>query len=218
MIPIQTRLVPDGVPNNPNRNMASVAYITIHNTGNYTPGAGAKMHADYQYNGSGRREASWHYTVDATEIWQSFDDRRMCWHAGDGNGPGNASSIGIEICVNDESGFAKACDNAARLAAMLLRKHNLPVEHVVQHNRWNGKDCPAELRSGRWGMTWRHFIEAVQMYAAPPIVTPAEDAPSPWATEAWAWACDDGITDGTRPQTAATREEVVTLLYRAFHK
>lgn len=37
---------------------------------------------------------------------------------------------------------------------------------------------------------------------------------SSWAKEAWEWGREKGITDGTRPKDAATREEIVTMLYR----
>ncbi len=41
-----------------------------------------------------------------------------------------------------------------------------------------------------------------------------KDKPSSWAKEAMEWAKKEGICDGTRPKDAATREEVVTMLYR----
>lgn len=42
--------------------------------------------------------------------------------------------------------------------------------------------------------------------------------PSVWAKDAWDWAIDEKITDGTNPKNLATREEVITILYRAFKK
>jgi len=214
MLEIKQKLVPDGMKNNPNKDMSEIKFITIHNTGNYTAGATAKMHADYQYTGSGGREASWHYTVDADEVWQSFDDKRMCWHAGDGKGPGNMSSIGIEICVHDKAGFPKACENAAKLTAQLLCKHGLTV--VKQHYDWSGKDCPNELRSGRWGVPWDYFLEMVKAcYQYTLIQPPADTAPSSWAAEAARWCVENGITDGTRPKDTPTREELWVMLYRA---
>lgn len=45
-----------------------------------------------------------------------------------------------------------------------------------------------------------------------------EDKPSKWAEEAWNWGFTEGIIDGTRPKDAATREEIVTMLYRFFKK
>jgi hypothetical protein len=122
------------------------------------------MHADYQYGGSGGNQTSWHYTVDADEVWQSFADDRACWHAG--HRTGNYRSIALEICVNDKTRFAEACDNAAVLTADLLIKHGLTPEKVVQHNFWSGKNCPAELRSGAWGVTWEKFIMKVKDFFA----------------------------------------------------
>lgn len=42
------------------------------------------------------------------------------------------------------------------------------------------------------------------------------NAPSSWAEAAWNWAIDLGITDGTNPKGYITREQVVTMLYRAI--
>ena len=44
----------------------------------------------------------------------------------------------------------------------------------------------------------------------------SKDKPSNWAKEAWEWAIENGITDGTRPKEPATREEIVTMLYRFY--
>jgi len=215
---IKQKFVPDGLKNNPNKDMSEIKVITIHNTGNYAAGATAKMHADYQYTGSGGREASWHYTVDADEVWQSFDDKRMCWHAGDGKGQGNASSIGIEICVHDKAGFPKACENAAKLTAQLLHKHGLTIEQVVQHYDWSGKDCPAELRNGRWGVPWEYFIEVVRTahryMALIPQPAPVSHEPSAWAKASWDKAVARKIFDGTNPTSPPTREQLAVVLDR----
>jgi len=53
--------------------------------------------------------------------------------------------------------------------------------------------------------------------ANPPQTTPVSSNPSDWAREAWEWGTQNGITDGTNPQGAPTREQVVQLLYN-FHK
>jgi len=160
---IHRRICPAGLKNNPNKNLTSIRYITVHCTGNYNPTAGAENHAKYVYGGTGGEQKSWHYTVDGKEIWQHFEDRQACWHAGDGgNGPGNNTSIGIEICVNDPAAFRNACENAAWLVAELLKKYQLDISRVVQHNKWSGKDCPKELRSGAWGVTWNGFLDMVR--------------------------------------------------------
>lgn len=133
--------------------------ITIHTTGNLSETADAAAHAKYQYNGGGGRQASWHYTVDAKEIWQSFPERAVCWHTGTANG--NNSSLGIEICVHSRIDFPKACDNAAWLTAKLLIAYDLFPENVYQHYHWSGKDCPHELRTAKWGPNWHQFLEQV---------------------------------------------------------
>jgi len=52
---------------------------------------------------------------------------------------------------------------------------------------------------------------------APQPPAPDKQAePSTWAAEAWAWAKAAGITDGTNPQIQCTREQVVTMIYRAL--
>jgi len=226
---IHRKICPPGLRNNPNRNLASISYITIHNTGNYAATATARNHADYLFGGSAGAQASWHYTVDSNEIWQSFEDYRACWHAGDGtNGPGNSTSLAVEICVNNRAMYKKACENAAWLTAELLKRHGLTIDRVVQHNRWSGKDCPREKRSGIWGVTWADFIGMVRKALEPPAPVP-EPAPTPpppadpnkpsdWAQDAWDWAKRKGITDGTRPKDNATREQMVTMLYRALDK
>ncbi|TZE82014.1 N-acetylmuramoyl-L-alanine amidase family protein [Calorimonas adulescens] len=39
---------------------------------------------------------------------------------------------------------------------------------------------------------------------------------SPWAKEAWIWGVEKGIIDGSRPKGTITREEVITMIYRAI--
>lgn len=172
---INRRICPSGLKNNPNKNLASISFITVHCTGNYAATATAKNHADYIYGGSGGNQTSWHYTIDAKEIYQHFEDKQETWHAGDGtNGPGNSTSIGLEICVNDKANFRQACDNATWLTAELLKRHNLTIDKVVQHNRWSGKDCPQELRNGAWGVTWSEFLEMVKKHLAPVLLAREE--------------------------------------------
>jgi hypothetical protein len=54
------------------------------------------------------------------------------------------------------------------------------VDKVVQHNRWADKNCPAELRSGEWGVTWALFINLVQQYLGMAFITgPLTEKPTP---------------------------------------
>ena len=100
---------------------------------------------------------SWHYTVDDHSIYQHLPDGERGYHAGDGgSGPGNAKSIGIEICVNADGNFAQAKANAAALVRLLMQRHGISLANVVQHNHWNGKDCPKTIRATAGG--WEAFL------------------------------------------------------------
>ena len=48
--------------------------------------------------------------------------------------------------------FEQAKANAAALVRLLMAKHGIPLDRVVQHNHWNGKDCPKTIRAtaGAW--------------------------------------------------------------------
>lgn len=134
-------------------------YITIHDTGNTSRGANALNHAKFINNGS---SSTWHYTVDESNIVQHFPDSIQCWHAGDGKGKGNTESIGIEMCINSDGNFSKTVDNTVELVLHLMNKHNIPINRVVQHNNWSGKNCPNSLRNNRYDITWYDFITKVK--------------------------------------------------------
>lgn len=149
-------------------------WITVHDTANTNPGADAEAHAAYlKGDAAASRPASWHFTVDGgskhkdgtvkpPQIYQHLPLRETGWHAGDWNGPGNMTSIGVEICENSDGDRAKAEDGAARLVAWLLWKLGLGLDRVVQHHHWSGKDCPRVLRSRPGG--WEEFLAAVDKY------------------------------------------------------
>ncbi len=201
MTTITQDLIPTGRKNRPGKTNP-MKYITIHNTGNTSKGAGAKNHASYLK--STGDAVSWHYTADESAVYQHIPDNETAYHAGDGsNGPGNATSIGIEICMNSDGNLLKATDNAAELAAFLCKKHGIPAENIVQHNRWTGKNCPQLLRAGK-PYTWEAFIGKVRkLLDAAPVTTPtptappkATDTPSPWAYAACKEAVESGIVEG----------------------
>lgn len=148
MVEIKRNILPKNASNVPGKSMTP-KYITVHNTANTSRGANAEMHSRYQHNGSGGRKASWHYSVDDTEIWQTLEDNQQGWHAGDGSGTGNTQSIGIEICENSDGDFEKAVRNAQWLINKLMNEHNIPIENVVTHKHWSGKNCPRKLLN-RW--------------------------------------------------------------------
>lgn len=137
--------------------------VTIHQTGNPSKGAGAVNHAAYLQNSGKNIQASWHYCVDDHVITQSIPENEIAWHAGDGYGDGNYKTIAIEICINSDGNMRKACDNAAELAADILKRYGLGTEHLFQHHDWSGKNCPAQLRSGI-PYDWKTFQDKVDGY------------------------------------------------------
>ena len=155
---IQTHLIAPGADNRPGGSNPC-KYITIHETGNAAKGADAAAHAAYLDSDAGERDlVSWHYSVDDHAIVQNLPDAETAYHAGDGkSGPGNATSIGVEICVNAGGDFEAAKANAAALVRLLMEEHGIHIDHVVQHNRWNGKDCPKTIRATPGG--WEAFLD-----------------------------------------------------------
>ena len=146
--------------------------ITVHQTGNTSRGANAEMHARFINNGS---TSTWHYTVDDKQAIQHFEHNTQCWHAGDGRGNGNLNSIGVELCINSDGDYNKTIQNGAELVRHLMDTLNLGINDVVQHNYWSGKNCPAQIRAGKNGITWAKFKQMVQGASAP---KPAPSKPS----------------------------------------
>lgn len=119
-----------------------VAGITIHNT-NDLPNVeeDAEQYTRATWPNANMNDSRVHYYVDDINAWQNLEDTEVGWHAGDGSGPGNGTTIAIEI-IMDGSGSKedlKAEENGALLAAILLKKYGLTVEQLYTHNHWAGR-------------------------------------------------------------------------------
>lgn len=145
MIKITDAILPVGHTSRPGGSYEKTT-VTIHETGNPNKGAGAYNHALYARNRTDKLGA--HYYADDQSIYRTIPDAEAANHSG--STTGNKYSIAIEICINPDSNFSKACDNAADLAAKLLHERGLSAESLRQHYNWNGKDCPATLRKSGW--------------------------------------------------------------------
>ena len=212
-------------------------YITIHSTGN--PKSTAQNEANYVcYNSD--RQASYHYVVDDSQIIQVLPVNEVAWHAGDGgSGTGNRKSVAIEICEPGDR--KKAVDNAVWLTKELMRDLKIDKAHIRQHHDWSGKDCPRILRDSAYikdGIDWAYFmaqIDAPQEQEEPGLTQEelevilekyfekvAKEQPGDWSKEARDWAEKNGIVQGDeggkRYKSHITREEAVTMLYRAQNK
>ena len=187
---------------NPNRiDMPSVSMegkvigVTVHNTdwisvaSRTTP---AEQYTRATVNGN-MKDVRVHYYVDNTCAWQNLPLSLSGWHAADGNGNGNRRTIAIECIMssayNDRD--KKSEDNCARLAAALLKKYNLDINHLFTHTHWlNVKDgksgsvdylntarnsykmCPLYILPH-----WTEFKKKVQGYMSS-ATTPTPSAPT----------------------------------------
>jgi len=154
-------LIPVGYSNRPGKKLTPTA-ITIHNTDNDSPRADAAAHAKYQKGADARkRKVSWHFTVDDKSVFQSLPTNEVGWHAA--SKEGNATSIGIEICMHPEMDVAAAYRRGALLCAVLAFQHKIKTpKSIRQHHDWSGKNCPRVLRSKPNG--WKDFLNAVSAF------------------------------------------------------
>lgn len=140
-----------------NRAKTKIKYIVIHDTGNPRKGAGANNH--YIYFNGGNRNASAHYFVDDKEVVQLVEDFYASWHCGDGKGMygiTNSNSIGIEICINEDSNWEIALEKTIELIRYLMDKHNIPKDNVVRHFDTSMKFCPKSMIDFGW-RKWTKF-------------------------------------------------------------
>lgn len=164
MVQIIQDFIPVGRGNRPGLMARPFEAITIHDTDNRNWGAGAKMHAAYLKGdaaGNPNDPKSWHLTVDDVVAYQHLPifPINLCehgWHCTDGpEGPGNLTSIGIEIAMNADGNRAQAEQNAAWLVAWLWQQRGGRCP-LWQHHHWSGKNCPSVLRGrvGGWDQFW----------------------------------------------------------------
>lgn len=128
------------------------AYVVIHETDNWSKGAGAKAHATAMKNGN--LAGTVHYYVDSGSIYQTLDHKDGAYAVGDGGGRygiTNRNSINIEICVNPESDYYKAVDKAEQLAAHLLKQYGWTTDRLKRHYDASRKHCPRRIQDeGLW--------------------------------------------------------------------
>ncbi len=177
-IALEKELIPYGKNGRFASREMDARYITVHSTANL--GATARNHADALRNGKlsvnprGLNRTgflTWHFSVDDIEAIQHLPTGEQGEHA-DYSGPGNLTSIGIEICeFRDPARQAAAVDRAARLVAWVMEAEDIPLKRVVPHyhwprwpNNWH-KPCPRIfMEGGRPGPKWDAFLRRVQYY------------------------------------------------------
>ena len=190
-------------------------YISLHDTAN--PNATALNHAAYLSRNSvaERLPVSWHFSVDDMNIVQHLPCHESGWHVGDGNGPGNRRSLGIEICEFTDAGRrSRAEENAAWLAAYLADKFNIPVECIVQHHHWTGK---VPLGFGARTGGWAGFINMVKKNLQIYVDVPNDH----WAAEGICFCKANNLMVGTgkdkfEPDKPVTRAQLAVVAARLY--
>lgn len=154
-------------------NTGRIRYIVIHYVGAL---GGAK--ANCQYYASQYVGASAHYFVGFEgEIWQSVEDEDTAWHCGASSYVHkecrNSNSIGIEMCVRKKNtGSLGATDkdwyfeeatvqNTIALTKYLMKKYNVPADHVIRHYDVTGKICPNPYVYNYTKHVWTAFKSAI---------------------------------------------------------
>ena len=185
---------------------SKVIGITVHNTDWISVANGttpAEQYTRATVNGN-MKDVRVHYYVDNTCAWQNLSHSLSGWHAADGSGNGNRRTIAIECIMspayNDRD--KKSEDNCARLAAALLKKDGLDINHLYTHTHWlnvrDGKSgsvdylnttrnpykmCPAYILPH-----WAEFKKKVQAYMNAGSSTPATSSPKQLYRVRKSWA------------------------------
>lgn len=140
-------------------------YLAIH----YTAGGNSKAgRALNTYNTFVKANASADFAVDDHDMVQFNPDidNYYCWAVGGSKNPyskggslngkaTNKNTISIEICSTLASGTSvsaanhsgwsftdAALDNAVKLAKIIMKKYNIPIDRVIRHYDVTGKLCP----------------------------------------------------------------------------
>lgn len=142
-------------------------YLAIH----YTAGSNSKAgRARGSMSTFTKRQASADFVVDDAEIVQYNPDidNNYCWAVGDAKNPyssggslkgkaTNKNTISIEICSTCEPATTTAVstanhsgwrfteavlNNAVKIAKIIMKKYNIPLDRVVRHYDITGKMCP----------------------------------------------------------------------------
>lgn len=163
-----------------NMDSRTVSYVVMHYTGCSKDTAVAE--AKY-FSGPINREASAHFFVDDTSIYQSVELRDIAWHCGT-NGTyyhadcRNKNSFGIEMCCT--AGNYKISDttkkNAAYLCAHLCKMIGVGRDqvdtYVLRHYDITHKTCPAQMVNNP--SEWTEFKSMVKNLLGAESAAPAK--------------------------------------------
>ena len=94
-------------------NNLKILWIVVHESGMPGEGQDAELlnRVMHQKMINNEAESSWHYSVDAYEIYHHIPNHLPARHASDGStaGGGNRNGIGIEMCINQDGNYEGQC-------------------------------------------------------------------------------------------------------------
>lgn len=185
-------------------------YIVVHETDNYSKGAGARRHAEAQF--LGHLSTSVQYYSGSDGIYQAAEHADGTYSVGAEYGgshsvhdANNRNTINVEVCVNVDGDYAKARQNAIELVKHLMKVTGIPAERVIRHFDAKGKYCPRKMMDNP--ELWEDFKERIAGQATPAVTQPENKKPGqPGGNaekEAW-YRVGDGWKDGIcQSQTGA---------------
>lgn len=125
-------------------------YIVIHETDNFSKGAGAQRHAQAQ--AAGNLTTSVHYYAGSDGVYQAAEHADGTYSVGHEYGgnhavkdANNRNTINIEICVNADGDYNVARANAIELVKYLIKTTGIATDHVIRHYDAKGKYCPRKM-------------------------------------------------------------------------
>lgn len=183
--------------------ISRIKYIVIH----YVGGTGS-AEQNCKYYAQAKRSASAHYYVDFNgSVWQSVEDQNIAWHCGAKiyKHPEcrNSNSIGIELCVRNKGNksatsrdwyFEDATVQAAiELTKTLMKKYNIPADHVIRHYDVTGKICPNPFVYNQGKYSWNDFKNAISNSKFPALSTPKKKSGWTKESDGWHYYFDNGV-------------------------
>ena len=181
------------------RNLQSITTIVIHHTGGGIGGLVPTLRD---------RGLSYHFAIKPNgDILQFSEITTTAFHARHLN----SQSVGIAFVGNFTTG--EPTTEAYNACISLIRSLNLPnLKEIVGHGERMATACPT-------GVNVKLISDKLNIYNVdeqPQAQDPCNiNTVAPWAKDAIDWAKQNGISDGTRPNDIATRQEVITMLFRA---
>ena len=93
-------------------------------------------------------EASAHYGISGTKVWQWVKDKNTAWHATDW--PVNLESIGIEHdATTKKKATGETYKSSIELVTNLCKKYNLTAQDIYVHKDFSNTQCPGTLDVAR---------------------------------------------------------------------